>query len=154
MVSTRIFLSIPFSLATCSRMNPRFVSIVDVAACVAMTGCPLSVFLVFAELRAPPFGVRGKLEDQVRPLDVFEADGRGLAVDLHLDAAVLGRRDVTAQDALSVGGGTREMNFGELPLGALEIAQRTEWPIEARRAHFEVVVVRDDVGDIENGCQI
>ena len=57
MVLTSDLLSIPFSLATCSRMIPRLVSVVDAAAWIAMT-FGLSVSRVFAGFRSRPFGLR------------------------------------------------------------------------------------------------
>src|SRR4030095_6357957 len=131
MVSTRIFLSIPFSFATCSRMKPRFVSVVEAAACVAMTVPPL-VFRVFGGLRPPRFGVRGKLENQMGPLDVFEPGAGFFAVDLEVDRAVEDAQDPAAQDFLAVGRRAGEVDLGELTLGFFEIARRTERPVETR----------------------
>src|SRR6266542_777694 len=136
MVSTRIFLSIPFSLATCSRMNPRLVSVPDVAACVAMT-C-LSVSLLFAGLRPPALGLSRKLENQVGAPDVLERSRDRFAIHFQGDGVALHPENLAAQHTLAVGGGANQMKLGEAFDGAFVVPRRPQGSLDPGRAHLEV----------------
>src|SRR5688572_24667239 len=153
MVSTRIFLSIPFSFATCSKMKPRLVSVPDAAACIAMTVC-LSVSFLFARLRVAPFGLGRKLEDEVCSLDVGERGDDCFAVHVHRDRRAVSFDDAAAKDALPVGGGLQQTKLGDLPDGPLVVPRGPEGSFEPGRAYLEVVTVGDDIGYVERGGQI
>src|SRR5690349_17687559 len=100
MVSTRIFLSIPFSLATCSRMNPRLVSMPDAAAWVAMISASL-VSLVLRGFLA--LGLRRKLVNRVSTLDSRPFGHAALSVDFDGDARVLDLEEAPPEHPLPVG---------------------------------------------------
>jgi len=109
---------------------------------------------VFTGSWSRPFGLRRKLEDQVGPLDVFEAGCDGLAVDLEANAIAVGVEDATPQHLLTVGCGGDQTNLGELPFGVLVVTLGAQRPVEPGGAHFQAVVVANEIGDVEGSRQI
>ena len=78
----------------------------------------------------------------------------GLPSTSTVNRLAVGLEDAAAQHRLTVGGGRNQADLGELALGALVIARRPQRAVEPGRAHFEVVALGDDVGDVERGRQI
>src|SRR4051794_14545824 len=131
-VSIRIFLSIPFSFATCSRMPPRLVSVLGIAAIVAMTpSLLLSPALNLSLALRLLLRLRRELEDQVRVRDIREGRIDALAVDDERDH-VRRRLDERAADHhLAVGRRPGKLDLGQLPCKTLKISGRAQPPLEA-----------------------